>query len=501
MYNADNWPRDESGYYSGSNFLISILYFSQCNNIEIRGGGRIDGQGWDWWNLIVTAAQGSSDDRPYSMIDVRESYGLLLEGLTLLNSPQYYVYLHDVRDVLVTDLVITTRSTSSSGVPTFPINTDGIDILGTNVTVRNVSVQNYDDVIAVKPCRSYFKYCSCSSDIHISDIRVYHGAGLSIGSVPPSQYYTCVRNVVFENIVLERPFKGVYIKTNPGSTGGGEITNISFNNIRMHNVLWWPVYIGPQQQKQPTDEGDDDQSNGCIFYPTESYCPTQPLVTISHIYLNDVVATKSITYYNAPGVVRCDVSAPCSDIHFTNVQLYQTQFSRLYMYSILEAIILQRLGSSTTDYYWRYVVENVHGSSLCNDPPLVQTFPLPGLSDLSDENAYLYTNNDIAVTAADTKFCKRLIAQRNRHLSQGKLSTLAAVGMVLVSLVALTGLVGLGMLFFERIRHKYFPDEDPDLTDERSRDAVKRANEAKVLDFSKGQRTTSRHHNDMCTQS
>ena len=51
--------------------------------------------------------------------------------------------------------------------------------------------------------------------------------------------------------------KGIYVKTNspdkgfnktePGS--GGEITNIHYENIDIHNPLWWGIYIGPQQQK------------------------------------------------------------------------------------------------------------------------------------------------------------------------------------------------------------------------------------------------------------
>jgi polygalacturonase len=36
-------------------------------------------------------------------------------------------------------------------IPTFPLNTDGIDPSGTNVTIRNVKITNFDDAVAVKP--------------------------------------------------------------------------------------------------------------------------------------------------------------------------------------------------------------------------------------------------------------------------------------------------------------------------------------------------------------
>ena len=35
--------------------------------------------------------------------------------------------------------------------PIFPLNTDGIDPRGSNVTIRNVTITNWDDAVAVKP--------------------------------------------------------------------------------------------------------------------------------------------------------------------------------------------------------------------------------------------------------------------------------------------------------------------------------------------------------------
>ena len=37
------------------------------------------------------------------------------------------------------------------GIPTFPLNTDGIDPSGTNIVIRNVTITNFDDAVAVKP--------------------------------------------------------------------------------------------------------------------------------------------------------------------------------------------------------------------------------------------------------------------------------------------------------------------------------------------------------------
>lgn len=74
---------------------------------------------------------------------------------------------------------------------------------------------------------------------------------MAIGSIRPSDYYSCVRNVTFENINMQRPFKAIYIKTNPGTTtsmlpgSGGEISNVVYENFNIHQPLWWGIYIGP----------------------------------------------------------------------------------------------------------------------------------------------------------------------------------------------------------------------------------------------------------------
>ena len=36
-------------------------------------------------------------------------------------------------------------------VPTFPLNTDGIDPAGKNVLIERVKITNFDDAVAVKP--------------------------------------------------------------------------------------------------------------------------------------------------------------------------------------------------------------------------------------------------------------------------------------------------------------------------------------------------------------
>jgi len=159
--------------------------------------------------------------------------------------------------------------------PIFPLNTDGIDPSGTNVVIENVKITNYDDAVAVKPAHNNNKIATCAQNITVNNATVINGVGMTIGSVPPSDNFACVRDVSFSNVVFWYPIKAIYVKTNPGNHGSGIIANIHYENITMHYPIWWAIYIGPQQQEQPDGVGP-----GCMLYPLVPVCETQPRVPI-----------------------------------------------------------------------------------------------------------------------------------------------------------------------------------------------------------------------------
>jgi len=97
----------------------------------------------------------------------------------------------------------------------------------------------------------------------------------------------------------------------PGS--GGEITNIVYDGMTIHSPIWWNIYIGPQQQKQPGGDGP-----GCMFYPLGG-CETQPLISMNNIILRNVVSHGGPL---TPGVIRCNDTNPCTGFEFTNVHIH-----------------------------------------------------------------------------------------------------------------------------------------------------------------------------------
>ena len=199
--------------------------------------------------------------------------------LTIRNGPYFHIHTKECENQHFHDFVIHVDAVGqlqlgkllSGGVskvfghktsfqaPFYPLNTDGIDPRGRNILIERVNITNYDDAIAVKPVydKDSKTDIKCTENVMVRDLIVHWSTGLAIGSVHPADSYGCIRNVTFRDSVLYSPFKGIYIKTNSGTTtsmlpgSGGEITNITYENIEIYNPSWWGIYIGPQQQHEP----------------------------------------------------------------------------------------------------------------------------------------------------------------------------------------------------------------------------------------------------------
>ena len=189
-----------------------------------------------------------------------------ISGILMRNSPMYHILIDDSKGFWIHDMEIYVDvwgqmtldklfgvgPQASIPVPTFPLNTDGIDPSASDVLIENVTITNYDDAVAVKPGHNDKKISKCAENMVIRNCTVNFGVGMTIGSVPPRDSYSCVRNITFDNITFHHPIKAIYVKTNPGNTtsmlpgSGGEITSIVYSNILIHFPIWWNIYIGPQ---------------------------------------------------------------------------------------------------------------------------------------------------------------------------------------------------------------------------------------------------------------
>lgn len=107
----------------------------------------------------------------------------------------------------------------------------------------------------------------------------------------------------------------------------------------MERPLWWAIYIGPQQMKEPDGDGP-----GCMLYPFDKKgtCSTQPRVTLRNITLENVKIHNSLLY---PYTIRCNVTNPCRDINFYDVVTDKWQ-----------------IGQKDTGYVCEYVMGKTRGT-------------------------------------------------------------------------------------------------------------------------------------------
>ena len=346
-----------------------FIEFHNNSGLTVTGNGVVDGFGVPWWERYVIGECGINilknkptycPNRP-KLFMISNSDHLLVESITLMNSPSFNLQLNqvafaEVRYVSINTDIVTSRllkaklrkaklaamaasaagdgagddGSSSGAAARSPqpvqgfahglqpedLNTDGIDSSGHDVWIHHCSIYNDDDSIAVKPSHSQDYQGPCSENMLIED-TILSGFGASIGSVPPNPNHNCVRNITFKNITMPRTGKGVYVKSNPhcepGSTG--EITNIVYEDVSIVKPEWWPIWIGPQQQQEP-GSAKEYSSDCSLEYPIVKRCPTQGCVTFTNITMRNIHITAP---WFSPGVILGNKTNPMQGIVFDNV--------------------------------------------------------------------------------------------------------------------------------------------------------------------------------------
>lgn len=132
-------------------------------------------------------------------------------------------------DIHVSDTIIDAYSTTGS----FPFNTDGFDVTGTDISITNSLIYNGDDAIAVQ---------SGSHNVLFQGGTIgYQSHGMSIGSLGQSQgVFANVSNISFDDITVVNAVYAARFKSWEG--GQGLAKNISWTNMRVYNVTF-PIFI------------------------------------------------------------------------------------------------------------------------------------------------------------------------------------------------------------------------------------------------------------------
>ncbi|HTS75917.1 MAG TPA: glycoside hydrolase family 28 protein [Bryobacteraceae bacterium] len=293
-----------------------FLYAFEQSDIAITGAGTLDGQAdcEHWWNWKGKAGCGWSKGEPDQSKDraALEKMGetttpakdrvfgaghllrpqfiqpyrcqnVLIDGVTILNSPMW-----ELHPVLSRNVIVRGAKINSHGP-----NNDGCDPEScSDVLIENCVFDTGDDCIAIKSGRNGDgrRLAAPSENIVIRNCVMKDGhGGVSIGS----EISGGARNIVVADCTMSSPHleRALRIKTN--SYRGGVIENVWFRNVSIGQVADEAVQI---------DFSYEEGAGG----------PFSPVVR--NIYIAHVTCGRSASAFSLRGYA----SAPIRDVHVTD---------------------------------------------------------------------------------------------------------------------------------------------------------------------------------------
>ncbi|KAH8426807.1 putative extracellular exo-polygalacturonase [Aspergillus melleus] len=277
---------------------------------EDEDDGWINSYGQAWWDANPANGTGI-DGRPHLMSF--KSSQATLKYFRSRKPIAWNAKLHG-EDITVTHAIVDARSSTSS----FPFNTDGFDVKGTNIRISDSIMYNGDDAIAVG---------SESHDIVFERNTIgYQTHGMSIGSLgkDPSDI-TNITNLRFEDVTVNGGLYAARFKSWAG--GQGLVKNVTWKNIRVSNVTF-PIFVTQSylDQSVTRDDVDTDSSvmmedftwanfGGSIntFQPGDGSCATTPCWYDAG--LSNLNHTEAI-------IIECNTDKSCKNFVTENINLH-----------------------------------------------------------------------------------------------------------------------------------------------------------------------------------
>ena len=201
-------------------------------DVAITGAGAIDGQGAAWWPFAKT----DKDAKRPKMISPSNCERLLIEGITLSNSPMFHLALGGrCQDVTIRRVTVRAPASDDPVLPSH--NTDACNVKGRNILITDCDISTGDD---------NFTCGGNTSDVLITNCTYGFGHGVSIGS------YTSggVSNITVVNCTFNNTEAGIRIKTDRDR--GGVVQDMKYLNLSMTNVgfpiLIYASYMAKEKQ-------------------------------------------------------------------------------------------------------------------------------------------------------------------------------------------------------------------------------------------------------------
>jgi polygalacturonase/pectin methylesterase-like acyl-CoA thioesterase len=282
----------------------SFICASKLHDIEISGGGTIDGQGAVWWATNNATSGGIT--RPKDLFQVTTSTNILVRDVTLQNPPGAHIgFSYVCANVTIDHININTTNPSP--------NTDGIDCSASNFLIENSHVSDGDDMLALGDGHAgLFTY-----NYTVANCLFGAGHGVSIGS------YTSggLSNLLVINCVWTNGTSGIHIKSDDDR--GGLIQHLRCFNLAMTNTQI-PIFLYSYYTNSGTSSGASvDKAAAYPAYPVTANTPIYRDILISN--LTAVTASG-----NPAGVIWGKPELSISNVVMDHVNITATKYFQLY---------------------------------------------------------------------------------------------------------------------------------------------------------------------------
>jgi len=306
-----------------------LIYAVDCENITIKGEGKVDGQGKKWWNefyrvIVDVDANGINDINKYQPMwdkanDVKALYAetnedyipsmkrrffrppfiqpircknVRIQGITIVNSPFWTINPEFCENVTVDGVTIAN--------PLSP-NTDGINPESCRyVHISNCHISVGDDCITLKSGRDLQarNFNFPDENITITNCTMLAGHG---GVVIGSEMSGGVKKVVISNCVFDGTDRGIRIKSTRGR--GGVVEDIQISNIVMKDIKEEAIILDMLYTKMPAEPKSDR----------------------TPIFRNINISNMTGTNVLIPIKIRGLEESPITDITLTNINITAKQ--------------------------------------------------------------------------------------------------------------------------------------------------------------------------------
>jgi polygalacturonase len=335
------------GWWEGLERTVyaSLITGIDLENVAITGQGTLDGQGavWldAWWRTDQLrkklGLKGREPENPSGsplpwprprMINLYRSRKVLVQGVTIHDSPSWTVHPVLCEDVYIEGLTIVN--------PPHSWNTDGIDPESCrNVRITGCYINTGDDCVMVKSGYKQIpgKPFRPSENITVTNCTFNAGGcGVGIGSETAGG----VRNVAISNCVCDGTTCGLYFRTARGR--GNVVENVSAVNVVMWNLEDTGIVISmfyededrttlhPVDVRTPVFRNfhcSDILLDGAQRSIVVEGLPESPIQRVSFDNLFVKAAEKGVSFYQAHGISLSNAvvnansgsSVECKNVH------------------------------------------------------------------------------------------------------------------------------------------------------------------------------------------